>query len=74
MITPNKVVTLEASALGLIGFVMEQGPAQIGLTQLYARVSKHFSSVDQFLLAIDLLFILGRIEVDFTTRTVSYVD
>jgi hypothetical protein len=74
MITPNKVVTLENSALGLVSVVLEEGPGPIDLIKLYHYVEKSFESIDQFLLAIDLLYVLGRIEIDFQTRSVLYAS
>lgn len=73
MITPNKVVSIEKSALGLVGVILEQGPDPLELVNLYQIVSKQFESIDQFLLVIDLLYVLGRIEVNFQTRTIYYV-
>jgi hypothetical protein len=72
MIVPNKVVTLENSALGLVGVILDQGPDTIELMKLYHIVSDSFESIDQFLLTIDLLYVLGRIEVNFQTGRVSY--
>lgn len=74
MITPNKVVTLESSALGLVGVVLEQGPDPIDLMKLYHIVSKSFESIDQFLLTIDLLHVLGRLEIYFHSRKVIYAS
>lgn len=74
MITPNKVVTLENSALGLAGVILGQGPAPIELMKLYHIVSKNFESIDQFLLTIDLLHVLGRLDIDFQTREVIYAS
>jgi hypothetical protein len=73
MITPNKVVSIEKSALGLVGVILEQGPDPLELVNLYQIVSKQFESIDQFLLVIDLLYVLGRIEVNLQTRTIYYV-
>jgi len=72
MITPNKVVTLENSVLGLVGVILEQGSDPIEMMKLYRIVSNKFESIDQFLLAIDVLHVLGRIEVNFQTRTIIY--
>lgn len=74
MITPNKVVSIEKSALGLVGTILDQGPAPVELLKLYHIVSKDFESIDQFLLAIDLLYVLGRVEVNAQTREIYYVD
>ena len=74
MITPNKVVTLGKSALGLAWLVLEEATNADSVSELQRRTSKHFESVDHFLLTIDLLFVLGRIDVDFNTGRISYVD
>ena len=74
MITPNKVVTLEKSALGLLSVILIEGPRQIGLLDLYHRTSNEFENIDQFLLAIDLLYILDRIEINFDTGVLIYAD
>jgi hypothetical protein len=74
VITPNKVVTLETSALGKAHFILSCGPRVIELVELFHKVERHFESIDHFLLTLDLLYVLGRIDVDFRTRTVNYAD
>lgn len=73
MITPNKVVSIENSALGLVGTILEQGSAPLNLNKLYHIVSKNFESIDQFMLAIDLLYVLGRIDINVQTKELYYV-
>lgn len=72
MITPNKVVALEASALGLAPVILEQGPQPMDLLRLWGFVSTEFESIDHFLLTLDVLYVLGRVDVDFQTRTVIF--
>lgn len=74
MITPNKVVTLEQSALGLAGFILEAALENDSISALQRRTSNYFESIDQFLLTIDLLFVLGKVSVDFSTGRIFYVD
>ncbi len=74
MIAPNKVVTLSDSALGMSGVILEQGPHPISLAGLYSRVRDQFESLDQFILALDVLFVLGRVHVDFDMRMVIYAS
>lgn len=74
MITPNKTIALRNSALGLSGIILEQGPEPIHLAALYNSVLRKFETIDQFLLTIDLLFVLGRVNVNMQTGVVTYVD
>jgi hypothetical protein len=74
LITPNKVITLRESALGRTPTILREKPSQDDLAGLYDRVRKDFESIDQFLLALDVLYILGQIEVDLSTGVVTYAD
>ncbi|MFN4119219.1 ABC-three component system middle component 7 [Acidovorax sp.] len=72
MITPNKVVPLSASVLGQLVQVLKAGPDSISVQDLFQQVGDKFESIDQFLLALDVLYILDRVTVDFKTLRVVY--
>lgn len=74
MIFPNKVVSLEQSALSLTPVILELGPSPISVAQAYEEVGDEFESIDQFLLALDLLFAIGRIDVDMASGIISYAS
>jgi len=74
VITPNKVITLRDSALGKVTAILSAQPRPDNLTALYNGLSKNFESIDQFLIALDILFILGKIQVNLSTQVVTYVD
>jgi hypothetical protein len=71
---PNKVIALHESALGRTPIILRGRVSQDTLAGLYDRVRKDFESIDQFLLALDVLYILGQIEVDLSTGVVAYAD
>ena len=72
MITPNKIVPLSASVLGHLPNLLKLGPDDKSLATLFEEVGDKFESIDQFLLAIDVLYILDRLTIDFTTEKVIY--
>ncbi len=74
MITPNKVLSLRESALGRVALIMQQNQKSVDLVALYRSVADDFESIDQFLFALDILFVVGRIDVNLTTRSVKYAD
>lgn len=74
MITPNKVITLGESALGRTPIVLKEKGSQGNLAGLYEKVCKDFESIDQFLLALDVLYLLNKIDVDLSTGVVTYAD
>lgn len=74
MITPNKVITLRESALGKTPIALKAKAPLMNVAELYRTVHREFESIDQFLLALDVLYVLGRVEVDLTTGAVTYAD
>jgi hypothetical protein len=74
MIVPNKVISIEDSALSRLPVILDQGPEARDLVTLFHGISEKFESIDQFLLALDILFVLGRIEVDFKNRVLTYAE
>ena len=74
MIVPNKVVSLKDSALGLATEILKAGPDSVPVVDLYNDLARKFESLDQFIVTLDLLYVLGRIEMDFESGVVTYVD
>ena len=74
MITPNKVVPLAKSALGLARVLLEEAQNSESIWEHPERTSKPLESIDKFILTVDVLFVLGRICVDFETGRISSVD
>jgi hypothetical protein len=74
MITPNKVVALRDSVLGRLAKILGAGPAPITVLELFNEVGDQFDSTDQFILAMDSLYILNRITIDFESEKVIYAS
>ena len=74
MIAPNKIIPLDDSALGHCPLILRHGPRPIDLVALYHKVADHFESIDQFLVTLDVLFVLRRIDIDPDTRRISYAS
>ena len=74
MITPNKFISFDESVLSKLEIILNVGSDEIEIGRLYDITSKKFDVIDQFIYAIDILYVLGRIEVDFATRTVKYAN
>lgn len=74
MITPNKFIALDQSILAKLEIVLDQLTSRASIRDLYRDIAHRFDTADQFLLALDVLYILGRINVDFRSSTVSHVD
>ncbi|MDR6445620.1 hypothetical protein J2794_001711 [Paraburkholderia terricola] len=73
MITPNKFISFDQSVLAKLP-AMRIGQKTIGIRDFYMTVSGAFESVDEFMYALDVLYILNEVNVNFDLRTVTYVD
>ena len=74
MITPNKFIALDASILAKLDIILREYPDQVSIRDLYREIGHRFDTTDEFLLALDVLYILGRVNVDFRTASLSYAD
>ncbi len=74
MITPNKFLPLDQSILGKCFRILDIETDQISLLDLYDKTQQYFIDVSEFLLAIDVLYALNRIDVDLGTGIVSYAN
>jgi hypothetical protein len=73
MIFPSKFTSLENSTLGKLGKLLEAKKNEAHIIELYGEVEEHFDGVDEFILALDLLYILGKIEPIYLNGTIKYV-
>jgi hypothetical protein len=74
VIVPNKVISVQDSVVGHIGILMRQAAPIVDVGHLYSRVGDQFESIDQFLLALDVLYVLGRVELLPLEGAIRYVD
>lgn len=73
MIAPSKFIPFSQSILGKLHHLnLHIGEVAIG--DLYNMVHSHFDDVSEFIYALDVLFILHKIEVDHHKGTVKYAN
>ncbi|WP_338147067.1 ABC-three component system middle component 7 [Pantoea stewartii] len=63
MIVPSKSIPLQDSIIYKMLVVLEDGFETIDLIELYDKLSDSFSTLDEFVYSLDVLFILGRLEL-----------
>lgn len=64
MITPSKATSYSSSILSRIEYVLESSATDV--RSLYEDTRKHFDDVDHFIVTLDVLFVLGRVNVSKT--------
>lgn len=72
MIVPSKFIPLKDSVIGKLSYLFVKDK-QIGVHELYEIVSEKFDGVDQFIYALDVLYVLDKIDIDFEKGVIVYV-
>lgn len=73
MIYPNKHIRIEDSIIYKMVSILEvQNYSEINIHELYSKVKNKFSNTDEFILSLDVLYVLDMIEVDFNTEIIKY--
>lgn len=75
MIYPNKHIRIEDSIIYKMLAVLEaQNDSDMNIHDLYSKIKNKFSNTDEFILSLDVLYVLDMIEVDFNTETIKYAN
>lgn len=73
MIFPNKIMDFQDSTISKLVFILDElSSASLGVLPLYNKVKKHFEDLDQFILALDVLFLLEKIEFEEKWEVLTY--
>lgn len=64
MITPNKFTSFDQSSISKLPKILEALSVANGLNELYREVEKNFEDISEFIICIDVLYVLGRIEIN----------
>ncbi len=74
MIFPNKIMDFQDSTISKLVFILDElSSASLGVLPLYNKVKKHFEDLDQFILALDVLFLLEKVEFEEKWEVLTYV-
>lgn len=74
MILPNKLITFHDSILIKIIYIIEViENKDMNVYELYEIVKNNFSDMNEYVLALDVLYVLERIEYDERLGDIKYV-
>ncbi len=73
MIIPNKFSSLDESILGKASHLLLDDVTEITVSDLMEMRVGKFNDVGEFILALDVLYVLEKIELDINKRVVRYV-
>lgn len=73
MLTPNKFINFDRSILSKLSLILEsidEEDTTIGV--LYHKLHDKFDTPNQYILSLDLLYVLEMIEIDFETKRITH--
>jgi hypothetical protein len=74
MLAPDKLTTFDESLLSITPSVLSYLKTPMSVLSLRELCQKVVRDPSDFVLLLDILFVLGAIEVDFNTGEISRVD
>lgn len=63
MIVPNKVISYEDSLMSKLPVILRRMAVSATPSELYSDLQADFDEMSNFLLALDVLFVLGKITI-----------
>ena len=71
MITPNKFISYASSSLSHVDKIFIALDDVSSISELYKKVNRSFSSIEDFMFAIEILYLADKINVDFPSGIIS---
>lgn len=75
MILPNKLIKFQDSILAKTVFILDEiSQNSQSVSELFYLVKEHFDDINQYILTLDVLFTLERINYNKETQVIEYVE
>ncbi|MCS1380774.1 hypothetical protein NXZ75_01100 [Lysinibacillus sphaericus] len=75
MLVPNKVMRFNESVMGKLAILLKElKKKDLTIIELYLKTQQEFEELDEFIISLDVLYILDSIEIDFGKGVVRYVE
>lgn len=71
MIIPNKFLSFDETILSKLEYVLVHIDDGMPILDLFRKVNKKLKDINQFILALDTLYFLELIKVDFEKRIIQ---
>lgn len=75
MILPNKLISFQNCILAKTVYILEKiSDSDFSVIGLYEQVETHFEDLNEYMLALDVLYVLGKIEYNEELQVIQYVE
>lgn len=75
MILPNKLISFQNCILAKTVYILEKiKDSKFSVIELYEQVERHFEDLNEYMLALDVLYVLGKIKYNEELQVIQYVE
>ena len=75
MILPNKLISFQDCILVKTVYILEKiSDSDFSVIGLYEQVETHFEDLNEYMLALDVLYVLGKIKYNEELQVIQYVE
>ena len=75
MILPNKLISFQDCILAKTVYILEKiSDSGFSVIGLYEQVETHFEDLNEYMLALDVLYVLGKIKYNEGLQVIQYVE
>lgn len=75
MILPNKLISFQGCILAKTVYILEKiSDSDFSVIGLYEQVETHFEDLNEYMLALDVLYVLGKIKYNEGLQVIQYVE
>lgn len=75
MILPNKLISFQDCILAKTVYILEKiSDSDFSVIGLYEQVETHFEDLNEYMLALDVLYVLGKINYNEELQVIQYVE
>lgn len=74
MILPNKLISFQDCILAKTVYILEKIiDSDLSVIELYEQVEVHFEDLNEYMLSLDVLYVLDKIKYNEDLRVIQYV-
>ena len=75
MILPNKLISFQDCILAKTVYILEKiSDSDFSVIGLYEQVETHFEDLNEYMLALDVLYVLCKIKYNEGLQVIQYVE
>ncbi len=75
MILPNKLISFQDCILAKTVYILEKiSDSDFSVIGLYEQVETHFEDLNEYMLALDVLYVLDKIKYNEGLQVIQYVE